>query len=80
MNRKDWNELIRSRKKVKSSDHHICGNVMAEYKDKIIIIEGDTIKSHEYIIPKSRVDHYDKNDLYLNISRHDMAFLNSDIP
>ena len=45
---------------------------MAEYKDKIIIIEGDTIKSHEYIIPKSKVDYYDENDLYLNISRHDM--------
>ena len=73
MNQKDWNELIRSRKKVKSSDHYICGNVMAEYNDKIIIIEGDTIKSHEYIIPKSRVDHYDENDLYLNISRHDMT-------
>ena len=41
-------------------------------KTKIIIIEGDTIKSHEYIIPKSKVDHYDENDLYLNISRHDM--------
>lgn len=45
---------------------------MAEYKDKIIIIEWDTIKSHEYMIPKSKVDHYDENDLYLNISRHDM--------
>ena len=73
MNQIDWNKLIESRKKVKSSDHCICGNVMAEYKDKIIIIEGDIIKSHEFIIPKSRVDHYDGNDLYLNISRHDMT-------
>jgi len=46
--------------------------LMAEYKDKIIIIEGDTIKSHEYIIPKSKVDYYDENDVYLNVSRHDM--------
>ena len=45
---------------------------MAEYNDKIIIIEGYVIKSHEYIIPKSKIDHYDENDLYLNISRHDM--------
>jgi hypothetical protein len=37
---------------------------MAEYKDKIIIIEGDTIKL--------KVDHYDENDLHLKISRHDM--------
>jgi hypothetical protein len=57
---------------VQKGSQYICGNVMAEYKDKIIIIEGDTIKSHEYIIPKSKVDHYDENDLYLKISRHDM--------
>jgi len=61
---KDWNELIWSRKEVKSSDQYVCGNVMAEYKDKIIIIEGDTIKL--------KVDHYDENDLHLKISRHDM--------
>jgi hypothetical protein len=36
---------------------------MAEYKDCA------TIKSHEYIVPKSKVDHYDGNDLYLNITR-----------
>ena len=57
---------------VQKGSQYICGNVMAEYKDKIIIIEGDTIKSHEYIIPKSKVDHYDENDLHLKISRHDM--------
>jgi len=33
---------------------------MAEYKDKIVIIEGATIKSHEYIIPKLKVDHIDE--------------------
>jgi len=72
MNQTDWNQLVESRKEVKSSDHHTCGNVMAEYNDKIIIIEGYTIKSHEYIIPKSKIDYYDENDLYLNVSRHDM--------
>ena len=51
-------------------DHKL--RVLAMHKDKIIIIEGDTIKSHEYIIPKSKADHYDENDLYLNISRRDM--------
>ena len=72
MNQIDWKELIQSRKEVKSSDHLACENVMAEHDDKIIIIEGDTVKSHEYIIPKSKVDHYDENDLYLSISRYDM--------
>ena len=72
MNQIDWNELIKSRKEVKTSDNHTCGNVMAEYDNKIIIVEGYTVKSHQYIIPKSKIDHYDENDLYLNISRHDM--------
>jgi hypothetical protein len=49
-----------------------CGKVIAQYHDKIIIIEGATIKSHEYIIPKSKADHYDENNLYLNITRDDM--------
>ena len=49
INQVDWNELIWSRNEVKSSDQYICGNVMAEYKDRI---EGDTIKSHEYINSK----------------------------
>ena len=40
--------------------------------DNIIIIEGATIKSHEYIVPKSKVDHYDENNLYLNITRENM--------
>jgi hypothetical protein len=68
----DWNELIQSKKSVMASDKHSCGNVIAQYDDNIIIIEGATIKSHEYIVPKSKVDHYDGNELYLNITRRDM--------
>ena len=67
----DWNELIGSKKSARACDKHSCGNVMAQYDDNIII-EGATIKSHEYIVPKSKVDHYDGNDLYLNIARDDM--------
>jgi hypothetical protein len=68
----DWNELIQSKKSVMACDKHFCGNVMAEYNDKLIIIEGATIKSHGYIVPKSKVDHYDGNDLYLTINLEDM--------
>jgi hypothetical protein len=39
---------------------------MAEYKDNIIIIEG-SIKSHEYMIPKSKVADYNGNEIYLDI-------------
>jgi hypothetical protein len=68
----DWNDLIKSKKSVMACDEHFCGNVMAEYNDNLIIIEGATIKSHEYIVPKSIVDHYDKDNVYLTINHEDM--------
>jgi hypothetical protein len=54
----DWNELIKLKKSVMACDKFFCGNVIAQYHDDIIIIiiiiiEGATIKSHEYIVPKS---------------------------
>jgi len=49
----DWNDLTGSRKSVKDNHLRDCGNV-------IVIIEGATIKSHEYIIPKLKVDHIDE--------------------
>ena len=48
----DWVDLAKSQKVVKTKDERSCGNLMAEYKDNIIIIEG-VIKSHEYMVPKS---------------------------
>ena len=65
----NWLDLTESKKDVKARDQKACGNVIAEYKDKLVIIEGGSIKSHEYIVPKSTVDHYDGKNLYLNISR-----------
>ena len=65
----NWSHITESKKEVKASDQKSCGNVIAEYKDKIVIIEGVNIKSHEYIIPKSIVDHYDEKNVYLNIPR-----------
>jgi hypothetical protein len=68
----DWNELIKLKKSVIACDKNFCGNVIAQYHDNIIIIEGTTIKSYQYMVPKSKVDHYDGNDLHLNITRDDM--------
>ena len=63
----DWNEIIRSKKKVKARDKIPCGNVIAEYKDSIIVLDGEVIVSHEYIIPKSKVDNYNGRELFLDI-------------
>jgi hypothetical protein len=46
----------------------VCGNVIAEYQDSIIIIEFNETKLNEYIIPKSKVDHYDGRSVRLSIS------------
>ena len=63
----DWNEIAQAKKIVKTSDQTLCGNVVAEYKDNIIIIAQGT-KLHEYMLPKSKVDRYDGSDVvYLNI-------------
>ncbi|HEY6669253.1 MAG TPA: hypothetical protein VI033_08885 [Candidatus Nitrosopolaris sp.] len=62
----DWNEIAQAMKIVKTSDQTLCGNVVAEYKDNIIIIAHGP-KLHEYMVPKSKVDRYDGSDVYLNI-------------
>jgi len=62
----DWESLTKSQKIVKTKDERSCGNLMAEYKDNIIIIEG-SIKSHEFMIPKSKVADYNGNEIYLDI-------------
>jgi hypothetical protein len=65
----NWSRLAETKKGVIASDQKSCSNVIAEYKDKLVIIEGESVKSHEYIIPKSTVDHFNGKDVYLNISR-----------
>jgi len=44
------------------------GTVFAEYKDKLVVIDGDLKKEHEYFIPKSKIDRYGEKEVYLNIS------------
>lgn len=38
----DWNEIAQAKKVVKTSDQTFCGNVIAEYRDNIIIVEFGT--------------------------------------
>jgi hypothetical protein len=44
------------------------GRVFAEYKDNLVIIDGENKKEHEYLIPKTKVDHYGDKLVYVNIS------------
>ena len=43
------------------------GRVFAEYKDNLVIIDGENKKEREYLIPKSRVDRYGDKEVDLNI-------------
>jgi hypothetical protein len=62
----DWNEVIKTRKAVRASDKIVCGTVIAEYKDNIIIVHGEFV-SHQHMIPKSKVDSCDGGELHLSI-------------
>ena len=73
MNSLDWKEISKSKKIVRASDQRSCGNVIAEYNDKIIVIQGTDINSGEYLIPKSKVDHYDGKEVYLSIPYHKLS-------
>lgn len=44
------------------------GKVFAEYKDNLVVIDGENKKEHEYLIPKNKIDRFDKKQIYLNIS------------
>jgi hypothetical protein len=44
------------------------GRLFAEYKDMLVIIDGDNKKEHEYLIPKTKIDRYDNKHVYLKIS------------
>ena len=42
------------------------GRVFAEYKDELVIIDG------EYLIPKTKVDRYGDNEVYFNLSEESL--------
>jgi len=43
------------------------GRVFAEYKDKLVIIDGKNKKEHEYLIPKTKVHRYGDKRVYFNL-------------
>jgi hypothetical protein len=44
------------------------GRVFAEVRDNLIVIAGEDRKEHEYLIPKSKVSHFDDKQVFINIS------------
>jgi hypothetical protein len=72
----DWDNIVKSKKNVRSKDNNPIGNVIANYKDYILVI--DDINNHTYKIPKSYVENYDGSELYLSINHQDLKTLDED--
>ena len=72
----DWDNIVKSKKNVRSKDNTSIGNVIANYKDHILVI--DDINNHTYKIPKSYVENYDGSELYLSIDHQDLKILDAD--
>ncbi|MGH9977352.1 MAG: hypothetical protein ACRD8Z_16200 [Nitrososphaeraceae archaeon] len=46
------------------------GRVFAEYRDKLVIIDGENKKEHVYLIPKTKVHRYGDSQIYFSISEN----------
>jgi hypothetical protein len=69
----DWDNIVKSNKNVRSKDNISIGNVIANYKDHLLVI--DDINNNRYKIPKSYVENYNGSELFLNINRQDLKKL-----
>jgi len=72
----DWDNIVKSKKSVRSKDNTSIGNVIANYHDHILVI--DDVNHHTYKIPKSNVENYNGSELFLNINRQDLKKLDED--
>jgi hypothetical protein len=43
------------------------GTVIAETKNKLIIVDDEIIREHIYLIPKTKVDYFMEKQAYINI-------------
>ena len=48
------------------------GSVIAESKNKLIIVDDEVKKEHVYLIPRTKVDHYGDSHVYFNITEESM--------
>ena len=48
------------------------GTVIAEAKNRLIIVDDETIRKHVYLIPKTKVDHYGDKQVYFNIQENSL--------
>jgi hypothetical protein len=48
------------------------GTVIAESKNKLIIVDDEIKREHVYLIPKTKVDHYGDQQMYFDIPENSL--------
>jgi hypothetical protein len=48
------------------------GTVIAEAKNRLIIVDDEIDRKHVYLIPKTEVDHYSNDQIYFNIAENSL--------
>ena len=73
----DWDNIIKSKKNVRTKDNISIGNVAANYDNYILVI-GGVINKHRYKIPKSSIESYNGSEIILNINHQDLKIFTED--
>jgi hypothetical protein len=67
----DWDNIILSKKSVRSKDYVSVGNVVANYKNYIVVI-GGVVNIQRYKIPKTNIQRYNGSEILLKIDHEDL--------
>ncbi len=43
------------------------GTVIAESKNKLIVVDDKVMREHVYLIPKAKIDYFDDKQVYFNV-------------
>ena len=46
--------------------------MIAEAKNKLIIVDDEILREHVYLIPKTKVDHYSEKRVYFKIPKNSL--------
>jgi hypothetical protein len=73
----DWDNIIKSKKNVRTKDNISIGNVAANYDNYILVIDG-VINKHRYKISKSSIESYNGSEIRLNINHQNLKTFTED--
>jgi hypothetical protein len=71
----DWSLIIDSRREATTSDQALCGRVVAEFKDAIIVLNFGRYQANKFLVPKSEVDGFDGTRVHLKIPQTNLLLL-----